>query len=205
MISITGLEKHNSRRNFVKKGGAFILSFSSLLGIIPVINDRFISTAYAINFCPYCGTELPPGAKFCPKCGKSLDFGGESDTPLIGEHKCEMSADRSEVSGYLTGPGDVCSFTLTLESSPSVGVTDVVEILFYGPDDAEFRVKWGPPYRDQSFEEIQSDYTIFGSPSPELRIKNCYKDHTMVVNFEVYSKKGYGAWHAEISWSVSYI
>lgn len=25
------------------------------------------------RFCPYCGTQIPPGARFCPKCGASLE------------------------------------------------------------------------------------------------------------------------------------
>ena len=34
-------------------------------------NDRTCDVS--MNFCPYCGFELPQEIKFCPKCGKRLE------------------------------------------------------------------------------------------------------------------------------------
>jgi len=36
-----------------------------------------------MNYCPYCGARLPPGARYCPFCGAKLvksedEYGGES-------------------------------------------------------------------------------------------------------------------------------
>lgn len=44
---------------------------------------EYYPTYQIMNYCPYCGTRLPPGARYCPFCGARLvksedEYGGES-------------------------------------------------------------------------------------------------------------------------------
>lgn len=35
------------------------------------------------NFCPKCGTRIPPGDTFCHRCGIKLMYGGDSDDKAV--------------------------------------------------------------------------------------------------------------------------
>lgn len=35
-------------------------------------NDRRYPRQNAVNLCPQCQAQLPPGARFCPRCGQPL-------------------------------------------------------------------------------------------------------------------------------------
>ncbi len=35
------------------------------------------------NFCPKCGTRIPPGNTFCHRCGIKLMYGGDTDDRVV--------------------------------------------------------------------------------------------------------------------------
>ena len=44
------------------------------IGPKPISSAQQSTSKFVINFCPNCGTKVPPGANFCPNCGRRLRF-----------------------------------------------------------------------------------------------------------------------------------
>lgn len=196
----------DSRRVFIKKSGIFLLTFTSSMGFVPSVGENIIKSAFAINFCPYCGEKLPPNAKFCPKCGKSLDLSGENNSKIESyekdKHKCELDLDHNHLSGYLTGPGDKCVFNFTVKFTGNK--TNYVHIYFSSSDDVDFWVKYWPrgySYIEKSFKEIR-EQTYLGRPKPYIFFPAPY--YTMRANIKliVYSKSGSGEWTGKIEYKI---